>query len=129
MRYNEVLDYKIQIAPELEDIETLKLLVQPLVENALYHGIKPKGSKGVITVSAYQSDQRILIEVTDNGVGIPVEKLKSLRKNLKGTIESNHYGIYNINERLKYKYGSEAGLILDSIENFGTKITLYFPTP
>lgn len=129
MRYNEVLDYKIQIAPGLEDIETLKLLVQPLVENALYHGIKPKGSKGLITVSAYQSDQRILVEVTDNGVGIPAEKLESLRKNLKGTIESNHYGIYNINERLKYKYGSEAGLILDSIENFGTTITLYFPTP
>lgn len=127
MRYDEILDYQIDINPALEGIETLKLMVQPLVENALYHGIKPKGDKGLITVSAYQTDKKIQIEVTDNGIGISSKKLELLRKNLEGMVESRHYGIYNINERLKYKYGQNAGILIDSIEGTGTTVTLFFP--
>ncbi|BES65210.1 sensor histidine kinase [Gottschalkiaceae bacterium SANA] len=127
MRYTEILDYQIEIEPSIQHIDTLKILIQPLVENALYHGLKPKNKKGLISITAYEYESLIFIEVTDNGVGIPSQKLQNIRRNLEMQMISKHYGIYNILERLKLKYGQSAGLTIESIENYGTTATIYYP--
>lgn len=127
MRYTEILDYRIEIEPAIQNVETLKILIQPLVENALYHGLKPKGEKGLISITAYEYEELVFIEVTDNGVGIPAEKLKEIRRNLEMQIVSKHYGIYNILERLRLKYGEAAGLSIESVQNTGTTVTIYYP--
>ncbi len=85
MRYRDILDYHIDVAPDMLDGEMLKLTLQPLVENALYHGIKNKRSGGVIRVRGRRIDgDRLLIEVEDNGIGMGRQKLVEIRALLEG---------------------------------------------
>lgn len=127
-RYRDILDYVIEIPQELYGYTIMKLTIQPLVENALYHGIKNKRGKGVIRVSAKQRENKIEIVVEDNGIGMKPAQLKELRSKLAGLKKSRGgFGLVNVQERIQLHYGEEYGLFFESTYEEGTKVTVRIP--
>ncbi len=131
IRYRDILDYVIDVEPEVLEATMLKLTLQPLVENALYHGIKNKRSGGVITVRGRRwDDNRLRVEVSDNGIGMTTEKVVQLRTALasEGFAGSeNGFGLCNVNQRVKLYYGKQYGLTLESEYGQGTRVLLDIP--
>ena len=128
------MEYSVDIPMELEKFTTLKLVLQPLVENAIYHGIKPKTGKNRIKVSAQTRFNNsgkwdIVFVVEDSGVGIAPEKLDEINQGLEAgrTGSNSGYGIYNVNERIKLYYGTEYGLYFESVQGEWTKAVLIIP--
>ncbi len=104
-----------------------KLILQPLVENSLYHGIIPKG-EGSINVSFIRMGEELMISVSDNGVGIPIEKQKNILREKKNTKRGyNNIGLANVNERLIMHYGEGSQLNILSSEEYGTFISFKIP--
>ena len=130
LRYQDRLDYKIQIPEKLHPIPIPKFTLQPLVENAIEHGFENKcggNHCGMIRIWASASETTVEIVVEDNGAGIPPDKLDLLNRLLKTHSETSltqNIGILNTNERLKLHYGPDFGLKLESAEGVGTKVTL-----
>ena len=132
MRYHDILDFKIEVDQAVSENTILKLILQPLVENALYHGIKNKRQGGTISVRARRKNEdEVLLEVEDDGIGFTPEKLTQLRSELEddsGDIKSESgYGIGNVNNRIRLYYGKQFGLSLQSEYNTGTCVTLVIP--
>lgn len=129
-RYEDILDYEIMIDENLYDYMILKLTLQPLVENALYHGIKNKRGKGKIQIRGYGDGADIVFEVSDNGIGMTEEELCSLKKKIKQKstgIEKNGFGLINVEERIRMNYGYRYGLEFESKKGEGTKVTVRIP--
>ncbi|WP_231594427.1 sensor histidine kinase [Paenibacillus algorifonticola] len=132
LRYGEHrLAMDIRIKGELLGCQLPKLSIQPLVENAIYHGIMPKTSKGTIRISAEMAKGRLVITVDDDGIGMDSEKLEQLRGKLQGNIPleqgNGGIGIKNVHDRLAALYGAEYGVHINSTQNIGTSIRLYLP--
>jgi two-component system sensor histidine kinase YesM len=132
MRYRDILDFRIEADENVVHNTILKLILQPLVENALYHGIKNKRQGGTIWVRARKNGpEEILIEVEDNGIGFTAEKLALLRAELEddsGDIKlESGYAIGNVNTRIRLYYGKPYGLTIQSKYNAGTCVTLVVP--
>lgn len=123
IRYNNIT-FNTHIDSEAEEILVPKLIIQPLVENAIYHGIKPQGKSGNIDVNVRIADNTLHISVKDSGVGIPPQKLQELLDNLDNAVESEHYGLYNINERLRLLYKESFSIQLHSKQGPGTEIII-----
>ena len=129
-RYQDILDYEIQMDEEIYGYIIPKLTLQPLVENALYHGIKNKRGKGKILITGKKQGDKIIFQVIDNGKGMTEEELNSLRKKMAGTDtgdEAKGFGVSNVNQRIKYYYGEEYGVFFESKENEGTNATIIIP--
>lgn len=127
-RYADILEYEIAIDPKLYEYGILKLTLQPLVENALYHGIKNKRGKGKIVVTGYEKGDDICIEVSDNGIGMDEEELEVLRRKLSGEIvHERGFGLGNVNERIRLNYGPEYGISFRSLKGEGTVATVCIP--
>lgn len=135
-RYDDILEYSIEIEDSLYDMRILKLLLQPLVENALYHGIKYKREGGSIRIRGYEKDNNIILEVIDNGVGMDENKLNKIKAVIENTSLENSdiirttgdsFGLYNVAERIRLYYGNEYGLDIESRENVGTTVTIILP--
>lgn len=124
-RYSDVFDYKINISNEILDYNIPKLTIQPIVENAIYHGLKPKGSLGSIVIEGFFEEDKIVIFVRDDGVGIEADKLEHLLEN-KHDIKKS-FGIRNVNERLRLYFGESYGLKLESKCGIGTTIAVILP--
>lgn len=126
-RYDQI-EFSIDARSDILCAIVPKLILQPLIENAIYHGIKPVGGQGKITVDANEIDGHIILEVSNTGEKIGKEKLAELNRNLSdGVIDSSTgYGIYNVNSRIKLTYGTEWGLHLESNDEI-TKATLTLP--
>lgn len=123
IRYMDLLTFSFDIPEKFSDYSVVKIILQPLVENAIYHGIKPKAAPGHIAISVKKKDETTLeFTVEDNGLGINKEKLSIINKNLHDGVfhSETGYGIYNVNARIRLTYGLEFGLTLDSIENVKT---------
>ncbi len=134
IRYSEVMKYEIDVSEAVLKYTVLKLVLQPLVENAIYHGIKEKGGVSKIYITAdIEKDSTgngwIRFQVEDNGKGISEEKLNSINQGLQeGTTDNRDgYGIFNVNERIKLYYGEEYGLHYESREGEWTKAILTIP--
>jgi two-component system sensor histidine kinase YesM len=133
IRYKSKLDYSAEIPEEIAEYPIIKLVLQPLVENALYHGIKPKEGKGCIRITGQeQADgrgERIILCVSDNGIGMETSKREMINDNLsRGIIPSDSgYGIYNVNERLRLYYGEAWGLRLEEDETGGVRALVSLP--
>jgi two-component system sensor histidine kinase YesM len=130
VRYEDKLDYEINIPEELMNLEVIKLILQPIVENAIYHGIKEKRGKGKITIEGKVIDNKLCFTITDNGKGITQDKLKHINKILNGKspVKINiGFGIYNVNERIRLSYGEEFGIVFYSTEDIGTKVEIWHP--
>ncbi len=135
VRYGNILSYEIDVPDEVCKYKMLKLTLQPLVENAIYHGIKNKRGRGHIYVSVnYENSdkKRLNVVVKDDGIGFTDEKLKQVRSELSGTKSSEQlhaiYGLYNVNKRLILYYGEETeGISIES--TYGDGSTIYFSVP
>jgi len=132
MRYRDILDFKIEVGNDVSDNTILKLILQPLVENALYHGIKNKRQGGTIFVRARRKGRdEVLLEVEDDGIGFAPEKLAQLRAELEddsGDIKlESGFGIGNVNRRIHLYYGKPYGLSIQSEYTTGTCVTLVIP--
>ncbi len=134
MRYRDILDFQIDMDEAVANNTTLKLILQPLVENALYHGIKLKRNGGTIIVRAQQNngnESEVMLEVEDDGIGFSPEKLAQVQAELSddtGDIRlESGYGIDNVNKRIKLYYGKQYGLSIKSEHQAGTRVTLVIP--
>jgi two-component system, sensor histidine kinase YesM len=134
-RYQDKLDYEVAFQPDLYDCRILKLLVQPLVENAIYHGIKNKESPGMVRVTGSGQDGCILIRVSDDGVGMDKESLEGLERLLASAREGeaepeppiHGVGVRNVQERIRLFFGQEYGLSFESATGTGTTATIRIP--
>ncbi len=129
-RYQDIMDYEIVMEPEILQYIIPKLLLQPLVENALYHGVKMKRGKSTITVRGWKEQKDLVFQVIDNGKGMSEEKLEKLRKTITVGMqdrESDSFGLANINQRIRHYYGELYGLTIESRENEGTTATVRLP--
>lgn len=136
MRYRDILDYEIDVDPLLHSYSILKMTLQPIVENALYHGIKNKRGKGLIRITGrYNDSQDITLTVADNGQGMSPGRLAELLQHLStpqlpeetGKEVSGGFGLHNVQQRLKLFYGEGYGVRIDSVEGEGTTVTLRIP--
>lgn len=129
LRYGKQLDYEIQIEPELLSLYTVKLILQPLVENSIYHGIKESDEPGRVTITARRMANVLELKVSDSGPGIPPERLAMLQADLKRglSVSDEGYGIFNVNERIRLYFGPEYGLSLESVYGHGTVATVRLP--
>jgi two-component system sensor histidine kinase YesM len=113
VRYEEKLNYSIDIDADTLELFMVRLSLQPLVENAIYHGIKQKRGSGNVRLTGKIQDQTLLFTVYDDGIGIEPEKVQELNAMLddrKLTHGRSGYGIYNVNERIKMTFGDQYGL-------------------
>lgn len=126
-RYQDILDYRIEINEELRGYVLPKLTLQPLVENALYHGIKNKRGKGMIWITGEKDGEAMIFKVRDNGKGMTAERLAQLRSNIqkeKPDNNVNSFGVINVNQRIRHYYGKEYGLTYASRPDKGTEVTV-----
>ena len=130
-RYRDILDYEIAIPEEYYGYEVIKLTLQPLVENALYHGIKNKRGKGHITVSAERCADVLIFKVKDNGIGMDKQRLAEVSAMLKedGNTkkENDGFGLFNVNQRIQLHYGTEYGLKVQSTYGEETEVWVRIP--
>ena len=134
IRYADILNYKIEADESLLNQKMIKLVLQPLVENAIYHGIKNKRGRGELSVSVKYADEgrkKIRFSVKDNGAGFTPERLAEVRLELALTISeklNSVYGLYNVNKKLKLYYGEETeGLVIESEAGRGSEISFVVP--
>lgn len=129
-RYEDKLEYEIDIEERILDLKVLKLILQPLVENAIYHGIKEKRGPGRINIKGMIRDNKLYFSVSDNGAGISPEKLKELEILLSGSKsgEANTgYGTFNVSERIRLSFGTDYGIRFDSSLGKGTTVEVWHP--
>jgi two-component system sensor histidine kinase YesM len=126
MRYGEKLEYQVDVDPDVMDTPVLKLLLQPLVENALYHGIKEREGPGVIRVTGARVGDTVEVKVADDGVGMTQAKLSSLLLEPEHDARE-HIGLRNVDERLRLTFGPQFGLSFASSPGLGTTVTLILP--
>jgi len=126
IRYSDILEYEIHIPEELLQYAIPKLTLQPLVENALYHGVKNKRSTGHIIITGKETEEDLLIEVHDDGAGMSKEQLEELRS---GIYEDRHtgLGLLNVHKRLILYCGRPYGLEFESELGKGTTVTVRIP--
>ena len=127
MRYNEKLQYELDMDPQTADCLLPKLILQPLVENAIYHGIKVKQTGGTVRVESILEEDRLLITVEDDGVGMTEEQIARIFEKKQSDAESTKIGVYNVNERLQYYFGSEASMRYYSTPGRRTMVMLVLP--
>lgn len=126
-RYEEILTYEIQVEESLDDVFLPKILLQPLVENAIYHGIKPKLAQGKISILAQLEGEDLLLKVQDNGVGMTEEQVNQLEEAFEGKRAPVSYGLHNVHQRIRLTYGNPYGLHVESCLQDGTTVTIRLP--
>lgn len=126
VRYGNKIEYEIDIENEILQEWIVKLTLQPLVENSIYHGIKEMRGKGIIRIKGWKEKNKVFIQVSDNGLGIPEEKLEELfSKDYRE--KGSAFGLFNIQQRLQIYFGKEYGLTVESKLSQGTKATVCIP--
>lgn len=129
LRYKNKFRFSIEAQPETLGCATIKLIVQPLVENAIYHGMESMDSDGEIKIRAYRSGADLYIDVTDNGLGMLQEQADLLLSDKRASVRSKGSGIglKNIQERIQLYFGKEYGLSLYSEPDEGMTARIHLP--
>jgi len=126
-RYKDKLSYEIDFDPDLHGLQILKLLIQPLVENAIYHGIKNIEGPGLIRITGERHGDSMAIRISDNGVGMAPDQLAALRDGLIEPRPANGVGVRNVQERIHVYFGLEYGVSFESAPGAGTVATIRIP--
>jgi two-component system sensor histidine kinase YesM len=126
MRYSDIMDYEIDIPDHLKQYIIPKLTLQPLVENALYHGIKNRRRKGVIRLTGREDCGLIILEVMDDGRGMSEERLEEVKASI-GDSQGEGFGLRTVHQRIQILFGSEYGLTIESKLDVGTKVIVTIP--
>lgn len=134
-RFNHKITLRYEIAEELDELQILKLCLQPLVENAVSHGLETKRSKGEIVITGNRPDDRLILRVKDNGAGMEEDVLCGLREAIKTAYSEGgdlpaaeqHLGIFNIARRMYLNYGAAGGMRIESTPEEGTCVILEIP--
>lgn len=128
IRYKDNFSYKINIEDKkILELETMKLILQPLIENAIYHGIDKINNTGIININVGYENNLVKFEVSDNGYGMTEEKIEELYRVLDNDDLSDGVGIKNIYQRLKVYYDKQASLVITSKPDHGTNIKILIP--
>ena len=127
MRYKDKLEYEIELEDGIGREKIVKLVLQPLVENAIYHGIKYKEGRGLIQIRVFCQDDCIVLQVEDDGKGMDEETLAHIFEQHIRDTRSNGVGVNNVNERIRLFYGAEYGLSFKSEPEKGTTATIWIP--
>lgn len=127
MRYKDKLEFQIEVDSSILYIPLIKLVLQPIIENAIYHGLKYKESKGLLIVKGFMKDGNAVLQVIDDGVGMDEETLAHIYDKHKVNYHSNGVGVYNVQKRLKLYYGENYGITYTSELGKGTTATITIP--
>ena len=140
VRYQDILTYSIDVPEEIYISKIPKITLQPLVENALYHGIKNRRGGGCITITGKVESKCVYLYIEDNGIGMTEERLEQINRKINAgekteneadaggnREEAEIFGLYNVNERIRLKFGSRYGIHIDSEFNKGTVVTVLLP--
>ncbi|WP_026696151.1 cache domain-containing sensor histidine kinase [Peribacillus kribbensis] len=130
-RYESKLEYEIHVEEQVKKYKIIKVLLQPLVENAIYHGIRNKRGMGQIFITVKQVETDLVLTVKDTGIGIPPGKTRELNEILQ---QPNHmeprqqgYGLFNVNDRIKLMYGTEYRVTIESADTEWTMVHIHLP--
>ncbi|WP_046179604.1 cache domain-containing sensor histidine kinase [Domibacillus tundrae] len=135
-RYQDKLNYQIMIDPTLRNVSVIKLILQPIIENAIYHGIKERRGPGCIEINGEKQNGRLVLHVVDDGKGMNEETLMKLNESLSiafnsmeelKTLNKVGYGVMNVQARIKLTYGSPYGLSIKSEAEKGTTVKIVLP--
>ncbi|WP_058305923.1 cache domain-containing sensor histidine kinase [Gracilibacillus massiliensis] len=136
-RYREKLNYKIDVEDSIKNLPILKFVLQPIIENAIYHGIKERRGPGHILIDAKEVEDGILITISDDGQGMPTTQLLEMREALAQSIsrtenpeetrDKKGYGMLNVQARIQLTHGLNYGISLESEERSGTTVTILLP--
>lgn len=126
-RFKNKFRYEIIAQDEVLQCQTIKLILQPIVENALYHGIEMMPDEGFISIHAELKDNLVIIRISDNGLGMSKETMKVILTGGSKSMSGSGVGVRNVNERIELYYGREYGLSFESEIEEGTTVTLIFP--
>lgn len=127
MRFGENLTFQWDLSQDLLTCKTIKLILQPVIENAIYHGIKPKQSHGIINVKCTNTPDGILFSISDNGIGMDEESLVTLTENLNSEKYLNRIGLYNVQNRIRLFFGKQYGLKIESKYGEGAIVEIHIP--
>lgn len=132
MRYRDILNYEINFSEDILYSRILKLTLQPIVENAIYHGIKNKRTPGLIIINGILLEGgMMLLEVVDNGQGMTGERLQEVKEEIGSgyadDFKTNGFGLKNVDQRIKLYYGRQYGLSIESEYTIGTKVSVIIP--
>jgi len=128
MRFKNRFEYSIDMDEKVLSYSSLKLMLQPLVENAIYHGMEFMDGDGEIDVKVFKEDDSLYFTITDNGLGMSEDMVETLlSKDFVPSKKGSGIGVKNVNERIKLYFGSEYGLKVESEPDEGTKITIHLP--
>ncbi|WP_410514881.1 sensor histidine kinase [Paenibacillus sp. BR2-3] len=126
-RFKNKFRYEINAQEEVLQVQTIKLILQPIVENALYHGIEMMPDEGLITINAGLSEGNVVITIRDNGLGMSEETLNGILTGGSKNGSGSGVGVRNVNERIGLYFGREYGLSFESEMEEGTTVTIIFP--
>lgn len=130
-RFEDQLDWHVDVSEDILDIPIMKFIMQPIVENAIYHGIKSKNKYGFIAIRCERKENNLVLVVEDTGKGMDKDTLEKLNQRMNDKIRENRetrgYGIWNVNQRIKMFYGEQYGITIESVFRYGTKISITIP--
>ncbi|HIT89049.1 MAG TPA: sensor histidine kinase [Candidatus Merdenecus merdavium] len=127
IRYRDTMEYHIHIDEDIRHEKVVKFTLQPLVENAIYHGLKYIEEKGMIQIRGFRDGDVVILEVIDNGIGMDEEELRHIYEQKEPNQKSNGVGIYNVQNRLQLYFGGDYGLTFQSVKGEGTMVTVRIP--
>ena len=127
IRYSDILTYAIDVDDDIRDCLIPKLIIQPLIENALYHGIKNRRGRGLITITGGREGENILLRVRDNGAGMDAERLSQLQNGIYQEKQGS-FGLWNVHQRIRLYCGEAYGLSFESAPGEGTTVTVTLPS-
>jgi two-component system sensor histidine kinase YesM len=127
MRYKNKFEFSFQVQEEILKYKTLKLILQPIIENAIYHGIEYMVDEGLITIWGRIMDGKLLFEVRDNGLGMKKDILENILSREAIDKKTFGVGVKNVHERIRLYFGNEYGLEIESELEEGTSVKIWLP--
>ncbi|CAN7376508.1 sensor histidine kinase [Paenibacillus sp. LjRoot153] len=127
MRYKSKLDFEINVDKSILSCKLIKIILQPLVENAIYHGIRNNAGKGNIQITGIRKGDRILLQVIDNGIGMSPEEIQNIYHKDRTSAKGSGIGVQNVDQRIKLHFGDLYGLHFESEFGKGTTVNIWLP--